>query len=147
MVQDSSPRGRISAAAQRCGEGLLVQRCIDLLSGRNPVPEAALLDVLGGNSARAVMAGHEGGVDGHWPRVWALRTFLYVWDPRAEHEVAAAGGDDHWRVREMAAKVLAARRATSGESERLLHRLLTDSHERVRAAAARALTVVSHGNC
>jgi hypothetical protein len=137
MAQDSSPRSRIRAAAQRYGERAFVLRCLDLLAGR--VLDAELLDILGGTSAAGVLAGREGGTEGHWPRVWAVRAFLYVWDPIAEPAVIVAGSDEHWRVREMAAKVLAARKTTSRESEELLELLLTDSHDRVRAAAERAL--------
>jgi HEAT repeat protein len=64
---------------------------------------------------------------------------LYVWDPEAEHAVVAACSDEHWRVREMAAKVLAARKPTSVASMAALERLLADPNPRVQAAAARAL--------
>lgn len=125
------------AAAQRRGDAVFVRRCLELLAGK--AVDGDLLDILGGTSAPAVLEGREGGPEGYWPRVWALRAFLYVWDPSAEPSVVAAGGDEHWRVREMVAKVLAARKATSAASERLLEVLATDQNERVRAAAERAL--------
>lgn len=137
MAQDSSPRIRIRVAARRYGERSLVLRCLDLLAGS--IPDVELLDILGGTSAVGVMAGREGGTQGHWPRVWAVRALLYVWDPSAEPAVIAAGRDEHWRVREMAAKALRARQTTSTESEKLLELLVTDSNDRVRAAAERAL--------
>ena len=137
MVQESTPRHRVTAAAQRDGELAVVRRCVDVLAGT--WADADLLWVLGGNTAPGVLAGREGGADGYWPRTWALRALLYVWDPEAEHAVVAACSDEHWRVREMAAKVMAARKPTSEASEVALERLLADPNPRVRTAAARAL--------
>jgi hypothetical protein len=137
VVQESTPRRRVTAAVAREGEQVFVRRCLDLLAGDSV--DAALVDVLGGNSAPHVLAGREGGPTGHWPRTWALRALLYAWGPPAEPAVVAAGADEHWRVREMAAKVLAYRRPTSAESERALEELALDPHPRVRAAAERAL--------
>jgi hypothetical protein len=137
MVQGSTPRHRVTAAAERDGTLAVVRKCVDVLAGTRA--DADLLWVLGGDTAPGVLAGREGGPDGYWPRTWALRAFLYVWDPEAEHAVVAACSDEHWRVREMAAKVMAARRPTSEASEEALDRLLADPNPRVQAAAARAL--------
>lgn len=137
MVQSSTPRQRIGAAAEREGESAFVRRCLDLLTGR--VVEADLIEILGGDSAPAVLVGRAGGVHGYWVRTWALRAFLYAWDPEAEAEVVASCQDEHWRVREMAAKVLAKRGVTSESGEKALEKLATDEHERVRRAARRAL--------
>ncbi|UJP11003.1 HEAT repeat domain-containing protein [Microbacterium sp. KUDC0406] len=71
--------------------------------------------------------------------MWALRAFLYVWDPTAEPAVLAAGHDEHWRIREMVVKVIRANALTSRESELLLEQLTTDENHRVRTAAQRAL--------
>jgi hypothetical protein len=137
MVQGSTPRLRVSLAAERDGRRAFVRQCVDVLAGVRA--DAELLWVLGGDSAPAVLAGRAGGPTGCWPRTWALRAFLYVWDPEAEHAVVAASSDEHWRVREMAAKVMAARRPTSEPSLEALERLVGDPNPRVRAAAARAL--------
>jgi hypothetical protein len=137
MVQESTPRHRVSLAAERDGKLAVVRRCGDVLGGARA--DADLLWVLGGNSAPGVSAGREGGPDGYWPRTWALRALLYVWDPEAEHVVVEACSDEHWRVREMAAKVMAARKPTSEASMAALERLLADPNPRVQAAAARAL--------
>jgi hypothetical protein len=137
MVQESTPRHRVSVAAERDGRLTVVRRCVGVLAGARA--DADLMWVLGGNSAPGVLAGREGGPDGYWPRTWALRAFLYVWDPEAEHAVVAACSDEHWRVREMAAKVMAARKPTSKASMEALERLLDDPNPRVQAAAARAL--------
>lgn len=127
----------MTAATERDSELAVVRKCVDVLAGTRA--DADLLWVLGGNSAPGVLAGNEGGPDGYWPRTWALRALLYVWDPEAEHAVVAACSDGHWRVREMAAKVMAARKPTSEASEEALDRLLTDPNPRVQTAAARAL--------
>ncbi len=137
MVQESTPRHRVTVAAGRDGELAVVRRCVDLLAGTRA--DADLLWILGGNAAPNVMAGREGGPDGHWPRTWALRAFLYVWDPQAEAAVVAACSDQHWRVREMAAKVMAARKPTTQASGEALERLLADPNPRVKTAATRAL--------
>jgi hypothetical protein len=137
MVQESTPRHRVSLAVERDGRLAVVRRCVDVLAGARADPD--LLWVLGGDSAPGVLAGREGGPDGYWPRTWALRAFLYVWDPEAEHAVVAACSDEHWRVREMAAKVMAARKPTSVASMEALETLLADPNPRVQAAAARAL--------
>jgi hypothetical protein len=137
MVQESTPRRRVTLAAERDGTLEFVRKCLNVLDGTRT--EAELLWVLGGDSASGVLAGRWGGPDGYWPRTWALRAFLYVWDPHAEPAVVAACSDEHWRVREMAAKVMAARRPTSQASEEALTRLPADPVPRVRSAAGRAL--------
>jgi hypothetical protein len=137
MVQESTPRHRVTSAAERDGELAFVRKCVDVLAGTRA--DAGLMWVLGGESASSVLAGREGGPEGYWPRTWALRAFLYVWDPEAENSVMAACSDEHWRVREMAAKVMAAREPTLEASEEALDTLLADPNPRVRAAAARAL--------
>lgn len=114
-----------------------MRRCLALLAG-GPI-DGEFIEILGGNSAPAVLAGRAGGLTGYWPPTWALRALLYAWDPVAELPVVAACGDNHWRVREMAAKVLARRHVTSAASERALLRLVEDRHPRVKAAATRAL--------
>jgi hypothetical protein len=137
MVQESTPRHRVTLAAERDGKPEFVRTCLDVLAGTRL--DADLLWVLGGETAPGVLAGREGGPGGYWPRTWALRAFLYVWEPWAEPAVVAACSDEHWRVREMAAKVMAARGPTSEASETALEGLLADPNPRVRAAAARAL--------
>jgi hypothetical protein len=137
MVQESTPRRRVTLAAERDGTLAFVRKCLEVLDGTRT--DAELLWVLGGDSAPGVLAGRWGGPDGYWPRTWALRAFLYVWDPQAEPAVVAACSDEHWRVREMAAKVMATRRPTSLASEEALARLLGDAVPRVQSAAGRAL--------
>lgn len=114
---------------------MFVVRCVGLLDGDI---DPALVEDVGGESAPYVLGGHEGGPDGYWPRTWALRAFLYAWDQVAEPAVVAACSDDHWRVREMAAKVIAARMTSSAAAPAALERLAADDNTRVCAAAERA---------
>ncbi len=97
-----------------------------------------LVRILGGASADQVLAGMAGGPDGYWPRTWALRALLYLWAPDAEPQVVNSCGDLHWRVREMAFKVVAARELHSEPARAAIEQGLLDDHWRVRSAAERA---------
>jgi len=108
----------------------VVDRCIAILSGRR-VDEATLL-VLAGPHAVTVIRGGESGVEGYWPRVWAMRGLLYAWDPTASGVVIAGRNDSHWRVREMSAKVVARRHLDDAHDA--MTALLDDDVARVRAA-------------
>ena len=69
--------------------------------------------------------------------MWALRALLYVWEDAATCDVVAALHDESWRVREMAAKVVAAQNVMEAFAEMI--RLQEDHIPRVRRAAGRAL--------
>jgi HEAT repeat protein len=88
-----------------------------------------------------VLDGNAGGRDGYWPRVWGARGLLHAWDPAATEAVIVATHDEAWRVREMAAKVIARHRA--GDALNAVAALRTDPVPRVRAAAARAVTILT----
>jgi len=83
----------------------VIAGCVDVLEGRDV--DDALVVALGGPPAEYVLSGREGGKSGYWPRVWAARGLLYVWDDDATPAVVRATTDQAWRVREMAAKVIA----------------------------------------
>lgn len=70
-------------------------------------------------------------------RVWAARGLLWNWGDDALPAVMAALGDDAWRVREMAAKIVA--RHELGDGLRIVASLRHDPTPRVRTAAARAV--------
>lgn len=110
-------------------------RCIEILVA-GPSDDRFLF-VLAGPAARQVLEGREGGIAGRWPRVWALRGLLYAWDDKATAAVVRAADDGSWRVREMAAKVMAAHGVEG--TLRALNRLAEDPVARVRSAAVRAL--------
>jgi HEAT repeat protein len=122
----------------------VVDMCLALLDGNTdyellPLP----LSYLGG--AHAVSALERDpqlaarGQD-FWPRVWAARGLRYVWLSYAEPGVVAALPDPAWRVREMAAKVVAQRELASAADA--LVPLLTGGTPRVRVAAIRAIGLV-----
>jgi hypothetical protein len=143
-----TPKQRIAAERARPGGGpTLIAGCIALLSGRSDDVDDRLITVLGGEPARQVLDGAAGGRSGYWPRVWAARGLLHGWDDRTAEADAAtvaiigALGDDAWRVREMAAKVVARHRI--GGALDAVAPLRDDPIPRVRAAAHRAVVLLT----
>jgi hypothetical protein len=129
-----TPRHRIEAECARRGKDAVVADCVALLQGEPPTPD--LLRPLAGPGARKFFDGREHD-DTYWFRVWALRGLLWAWDDSAAHEVSLATGDESWRVREMAAKVVARHLVASALSD--VAGLRDDPVPRVRRAAERAL--------
>ena len=138
---DSTPRLRVELERAKGGAASLTAGCVALLEGRPDEVSDALISVLGGESARPILDGQAGGRDGYWPRVWAARGLLHAWDPAATAAITGATSDEAWRVREMAAKVIARHRV--GDAFDAVTALRTDPVERVRAAAARAVTLLT----
>ena len=136
-----TPRDSIAAECALRGKAAVAGDCIALLAGRPPDPE--LLRALAGPGTSKFFDGGEH-VDTYWYRVWALRGLLWNWDDRATEAVCAALEDDHWRVREMAAKVAA--KHLVGEASVSLAALRDDSVPRVRGAAERALARLSEAD-
>jgi len=101
----------------------------------------ALLLALAGPAAQSVLDGQAGGKTGYWPRVWAARGLLHAWDDRATTAIVQATTDDAWRVREMAAKVIARHRV--GAALTAVAELRNDPVRRVRAAAERAVVLLT----
>jgi HEAT repeat protein len=99
--------------------------------------------VLGGRHDADWLAGGRDGARRYWARAWAVRALRYVWDETAAPAVVDALGDEHWRVREMAARVVRDREI--GEAADALVGLLRDETPRVRVAAVRALGAVGEG--
>jgi hypothetical protein len=106
-----TPRQSVAAECERRGKGAVVAGCIDLLQGCQGTDDALLI-ALAGPAAEAVLDGSAGGKEGYWPRVWAARGLLHAWDDRATAVIIQATADDAWRVREMAAKVIARHRVS-----------------------------------
>jgi hypothetical protein len=130
-----TPRQSITFECRRRGEKAVARECVAILSGRGI--DEAILHVLAGPHATLVLNGGEGGVEGYWPRVWAMRGLLYAWDSSAERVVIEGAYDPSWRVREMSAKVVAKRHLEGAHDAMTV--LLDDQVARVRAAAERAL--------
>jgi hypothetical protein len=129
-----TPRQSVEAESDRVGEQIVARQCIALLSGQQVSDD--FLFVLAGPAARQVLDGREGGSSGYWPRVWAVRGLLYAWDDTAIDTIVSAASDSSWRVREMTAKVIAAR--AIDDVADTVELLLNDPVPRVRTAAGRA---------
>jgi hypothetical protein len=136
-----TPRQRIETECRRRGRAELASGCIALLE-RREVDDGLVL-VLGGEPAEYVLSGGEGGRDGYWPRVWAARGLLHAWDDAATAAIIMAAGDDAWRVREMAAKVVARHQIDAALSA--MAGLQNDQVPRVRSAAGRAIASLAAG--
>jgi hypothetical protein len=136
-----TPRQGIAAECQRRGAPAVASGCISLLHGHWHDVDDALVHALGGEAAEYVLGGREGGKAGYWPRVWAARGLLHAWDDRAAPAIIQATADDAWRVREMAARVIARHRV--GDALTAIAGLRTDPVPRVRAAAERAVMTLT----
>jgi hypothetical protein len=130
-----TPRQSIEIECQHRSEKYVAEECVAILSGRG-INEATLV-VLAGPASATVIDGNAGGLSGYWPRVWAMRGLLYVWDPSATRVVVDGAVDPSWRVREMSAKVVARRHLD--DAHHAMTTLMDDDVARVRAAAQRAL--------
>lgn len=132
---DRLPLGRrIEAYAETHGEAQIVSRALSLMA-RNNEGESFLV-LLGGEHARAIL---DGAPALYWPELWGTRALMYVWDDSAIPAVIHALGNSAWRVREMAARVVATRGLAAIPE---LSALISDKTPRVRIAAARALAAV-----
>jgi hypothetical protein len=141
-----TPAERVGAACERCGDVEVVRRCAAQLVAGPAAPTGDLLDlamILGGLGDRDFLAGGRPPGNAYWARVWAARALRYVWADSAAPAVISALDDEHWRVREMAAKVVRDRELADA-ADRLVA-LLADDTPRVRAAAARALGDIGEG--
>jgi HEAT repeat protein len=134
-----TPRQSVERECGRRGEQEVVARCIALLGGGDADLEFAR--AIGGPAADGVLGPHPYRDQRYFLRTWAARALLYAWDDAAGEAVVAALADEAWRVREMAAKVVARRRL--GEALSAVAALQQDPVPRVRAAAARALAVLT----
>jgi hypothetical protein len=139
MAEWPGPRRSAEAESERRGRAAFVAACTGLALG-GPPEDAELVLALGGPPARWVVTGEPSGPD-YWLRTWAVRGLLWVWKDSATAAVVAALGDEHWRVREMAAKVVAKHRIDAA-LERVVE-LRTDTNQRVSDAATRAVRMLT----
>jgi HEAT repeat protein len=132
------PRHRVAQACADRGADAVVEGCLALLAGGDVDEE--LIGVLGGPAGPLYLDAPP--EQRYWLRVWGARGLLWApWQPRAADAVAAALGDEAWRVREMAAKVIARHRV--GPAFDAVTEVLHDPVPRVRVAAARALRLLT----
>jgi hypothetical protein len=134
-----TPKQSIEIESRRRSPTDVVRDCVALLNNQ-PVDEH-FLRVLAGPAAESVLDGRDGGLDGYWPRVWAARGLLHVWDDVATPAIVTATTHDAWRVREMSAKVIARHHVRPAIDAVIT--LLDDDSARVRVAARRAFDAVA----
>ncbi|WP_132143494.1 HEAT repeat domain-containing protein [Kribbella antiqua] len=134
------PREIVLGSCAKHGEDAVIDFAIAVLTGDVTAKEAFTTEL---DRLKWLTGPTAGGwakldpVNFYWARVWAARTFLYVWRDDAVDALMTAAGDPAWRVREHVARVTAQR-----ELGQLADALVPDlGHElpRVRATAARAL--------
>ena len=138
MPDVDPPRARIEAEVARRGLGAVVSGCVTLVRGGTV--DEDLVRVLGGPGAPGFM-GTGRPQDEYWLRVWGARGLLWAADDSARPAVADALRDEHWRVREMALKVIA--RHHWGDLIEEVAACGDDPVPRVRAASARTLRVLT----
>ena len=134
-----TPKQSIELECNCRGRRVVVEDCVAIVGGRQANDD--FLRVIGGPSAENVLQGRDGGLDGYWPRVWAARGLLHIWDDVATGAIIDATTHEAWRVREMAAKVIARHRVWPAIDAVVI--LLDDENARVRTAAFRAFRVVA----
>ena len=130
-----TPQQSIERECTRRGKDDVVEGCRRLIR-RDPVDPQLVL-ALGGPGAEKFLDGQPH-VDTYWLRVWGLRGLLWAWDDTAMPEVRLAPGDEAWRVREMAFKVISHHLLGDFTPDAAAGR--EDEVPRVREAAHRALT-------
>jgi HEAT repeat protein len=133
------PRASIEAECARRGRDAVVEGCERLL--RRQDVDGDLLLALAGPAARPFVEGPRD--DDYWLRVWGARGLLWAWEDSATASIIDATDDEHWRVREMAAKVVARHHVEDAMPAML--RLRDDDVPRVRAAAQRAVVALTSG--
>lgn len=132
-----APRESIGAECDRRGRNAVIEGCAKLIRGEEA--DAALILALGGPGARKFLSGGPH-VDEYWLRVWGARGLLWAWDDGALDAVMVALGDQAWRVREMALKVVA--KHLLGDALPTAAQLRDDPVPRVRTAAIRAVALL-----
>ena len=138
-VWDMTPRQSVERECARRGEAEVVGACVVLLGGGDA--DRAFVFAIGGPAAESILGPHPRQDQRYFLRVWAARALLYAWDDSAQDAVLAALADESWRVREMAAKVVARRRL--GDALPIVAGMNDDQVARVRAAAARATAILT----
>ena len=134
-----TPRQSIEIECARRGRAEVVAGCVALL--RRQEVDDNLVIALGGPASQVVLDDGPRLANQYWRRVWGARGLLHCYDDQAEKAVTEALADEHWRVREMAAKVVAKHRV--GAAFDAVTGLRDDPVPRVRAAAERATVVLT----
>jgi HEAT repeat protein len=130
-----TPALTLDAMCARRGRAQVVAGCAALIRG--DYADEPFIREIGGEGATPILDGNKRVDDRYWFRTWGARGLLYVWDDSALPAIVVATSDEHWRVREMAAKVVARHQLDDALPEVL--QLREDPVPRVRAAANRAV--------
>jgi hypothetical protein len=133
-----TPQHSVDAECTRRGRDAVIAGCRRLVAG--DYTDTGLIMALGGPAADKFFDGRPH-ADQYWFRVWGIRGLLWAWDSSAADAVTTALGDESWRVRELAAKVVA--RHLLGDALPAVAELRDDPVPRVRAAADRAVTLLT----
>jgi HEAT repeat protein len=136
---DMTPRQSVEQECARRGEADVVAACVALLAGGDA--DRPFIFAIGGPAAESVLGPHPRRDQRYFLRVWAARALLYAWHDDAQQAVLTALTDESWRVREMAAKVVAKRKI--GDALPVVAGMSADPVPRVRAAAARATVILT----
>jgi hypothetical protein len=134
-----TPRQSVEIECARRSTAQVVTGCVALLQCQDLDDDFIL--ALGGPGGHRVLDDGPEQRNQYWRRVWGARGLLYAWTDEAEGAVVAALADEHWRVREMAAKVVA-KRGIGGALDAVTA-LRGDPVPRVRAAAERATVLLT----
>jgi hypothetical protein len=133
-----TPKERVEAECARRGRHELIAGCVRLVGG--DYDDVALLTALAPEGSAKFFDGREHD-DEYWFRVWGMRGLLWAWDDAGLAAIRVGVTDEAWRVREMAAKVVA--RHLVGDALPLMTGLWDDPVPRVRAAADRAVAALT----
>ena len=142
----TTPRQSIESACGRLGTAAVLRACVTLLDGAEADP--ALVAALAGPTAPRYLDAPD--QHRYWLRVWGARGLFWALsmpdappatEPWIGGPLIGALGHEHWRVREMAIKVVARYRVD--EAQPAIAGLLADETPRVRTAAARALRLLT----
>jgi hypothetical protein len=140
-VADLTPQQRVEAECRRRGKRAVVDGCARLIRG--DYADAGLITALAPDGSAKFFDGRKHD-DTYWFRVWGARGLLWAWHDSATGALLAAFDDEAWRVREMAAKVVA--RHLVGDALPAVAKLRDDPVPRVRAAADRAVARLTANN-
>ena len=131
-----TPRILVGRAVSDLGTEAVVELCVDLLAGGDPVRHEPGVRLVSGHDLGVPELRARGWKD-YWWRVWGARGLLYVWADRAGAPVLHGLDDEHWRPAEMCRRVAALRELAAGADAAV--RLAGHDLPRVRATAVRML--------
>lgn len=142
---ECSPADRAAAAAATLGADAFGAWCAGVLTGTigmdqlvvEPEPDPRWLADGAWSSWGPPETWTERGL-AYWPRVWAARSLLHQWSADAEPAIVTGLLDEHWRVREMCAKV-AAKHGLASAADACARNVVRDDNTRSRIAALRVV--------